>query len=431
VTLANAETASVPWRESRGWTVVFAGCIGCGAGLAALPFYGLSSFMAPLEREFGWTRTQIGLASTCLTVGVLVSVPFIGRACDRFGVRALVLPSIVLLAAALASLSLIGPHVWTLYAGYLLAAVLGAGTTPVSYATAVAGWFSKHRGLALGVTLAGTGLSGFFAPRILTEVIVDHGWRAGWLAMAALSLIALPVTLLFLRDPPVRDSLAAPAHEPVGFTLSEAVHSYRFWIIAAAFFTISLGISGVIINMIPLLLDAGLSAAQAAQIASFIGVGVIVARLTIGYVVDRVFAPVVGAVVFLITGAGCWLLATAGPAVAPYAAGVIGFAMGAEVDLIAYLVSRYFGLKHYGAINGCSYASYNAGAAFSPFLVGALFSATGGYALALQLTAALCAIGGLTLLALGAYPSMESGQAPFLPRKSRTHSAVARNPPKG
>lgn len=405
MTLANAETAEVPWRESRGWTVVFGGCIGSAAGLAALPFYGLSSFMAPLEREFGWTRTQIGMASTCLTVGVLVSVPFIGRACDRFGVRALVLPSILLLAAVLASLSMIGPHVWTLYAGYLLAAILGAGTTPVTYAAAVAGWFSKHRGLALGVTLAGTGLSGFFAPRILTEVIADHGWRAGWLAMAGLSLIALPIAFFFLRDPPQRDSRVSDAGEPVGFTLRAAVRSYRFWIIAGAFFTISLGISGVIINMIALLQDAGLSAAQAAQIASLIGVGVIVARLSIGYIVDRVFAPAVGAVVFVFTAAGCWLLATAGPAVAPYAAGIIGFAMGAEVDLIAYLVSRYFGLKHYGAINGCSYASYNAGAAFSPFLIGALFTATGGYSLALELTAILCAVGGLTLLALGPYPA--------------------------
>jgi MFS family permease len=385
-----------------------AGCIGSAAGLAALPFYGLSSFMAPLENEFGWTRTQIGLASTCLTVGVLVSVPFVGRACDRFGVRRLVLPSIMLLAAVLASLSLMGPNVWSLYAGYTFAALLGAGTTPVSYATAVAGWFSKHRGLALGVTLAGTGLSGFFAPRILTAVIADHGWRAGWLTMAALSLIALPVAFCFLRDPPGRDMPARAVQAPVGFTLREALRSYRFWIIAGSFFTISLGISGVIINMIAMLQDVGLSAAHAARIASLIGIGVIAARLTIGYVVDRVFAPVVGAVVFLITAAGCWLLATAGAAVAPYAALLIGFAMGAEVDLIAYLVSRYFGLKHYGAINGCSYASYNAGAALSPFLIGALFTATGGYVLALELTAVLCAMGGLTLLTLGAYPSRES-----------------------
>jgi hypothetical protein len=62
-------------------------------------------------------------------------------------------------------------------------------------------------------------------------------------------------------------------------------------------------------------------------------------------------------------------------------------------------------LRHYGAINGCGYASFNAGAAFSPFLIGALFSATGGYALALELTAALCSVGGLALLALGPYPS--------------------------
>jgi MFS family permease len=226
--------------------------------------------------------------------------------------------------------------------------------------------------------------------------------------MAGLSLSALPLAFWFLRDPPqVRRVTEVPVADE-GMELSEALRSYRFWTIAAAFFAVSLGISGLILNMIAMLQDAGIPAAQAARIASFIGVGVIAARLSIGYVVDRVFAPAVGAGVLLLTAAGCWLLAAGGPDLAIGAALLIGFAMGAEVDLIAYLVSRYFGLRHFGVINGCGYAAYNAGAAISPFLIGTLFSLTGTYALALEITAGLCALAGLSLLTLGAYPLSQS-----------------------
>jgi MFS family permease len=388
--------------------VVAAGSIGSAAGLAALPFYGLSSFMTPLEVAFGWTRSEIGLASTFLTTGIFLTVPYVGRACDRFGVRRVVLLSIVLFAGALATLSFIGRNIWSLYLGYALISILGAGTTPVSYSTATARWFTQRRGLALGITLAGTGLAAFFAPRILTTVIAEHGLRAGWLVMAGLSLSALPLAFWFLRDPPqVRRVTEVPVADE-GMELSEALRSYRFWTIAAAFFAVSLGISGLILNMIAMLQDAGIPAAQAARIASFIGVGVIAARLSIGYVVDRVFAPAVGAGVLLLTAAGCWLLAAGGPDLAIGAALLIGFAMGAEVDLIAYLVSRYFGLRHFGVINGCGYAAYNAGAAISPFLIGTLFSLTGTYALALEITAGLCALAGLSLLTLGAYPLSQS-----------------------
>lgn len=387
------------------WAVVIAGCIGSAAGLAALPFYGLSSFMAPLHEAFGWSREQIGLASTCLTVGIFLLVPGVGWACDRFGVRRVVLPSIVLFAAAIAGLSIIGPSVSSLYVGYAIMAVVGAGTTPVSYSAVVARWFSSQRGLALGVTLAGTGVTAFFAPRILTAIIADHGWRSGWIALSGMALLALPFAFAFLHDEATGASARRGAQpEQTGMTLPEALRTYRLWVIAGAFFGVSLGISGLIINMIAMLQDAGLTATQAARIASLIGIGVIAARLTIGYVMDRVFAPAVGACVLVLTAAGCLLLATAGPAAATIAALLIGFAMGAEVDLIAYLVSRYFGLRHFGAINGYGYAAYNAGAAASPFVVGRLYSATGNYTLALEITSGLCVIAAASLLTLGRYP---------------------------
>jgi MFS family permease len=404
--------------ESRGWPVVVTGCIGSAVGLAALPFYGLSSFMKPLEQEFGWSRTQIGLASTCLTIGLFTTAPFIGYACDRLGIRRVVLPSIVLLAACLAALSLIGPGVWSLYVGYLLMAVLGSGTTPVTYSAAVAPRYSRRRGLALGLTLAGTGLAGVFAPRILTAVIASHGWRSGWLVMSGFALIAWPLAFRFLRSSPtahgeVSRGAGSALAEPMGHTLREASRDYRFWVIAGAFFAISLGISGLILNMIVMLEDAGLPAARAAATASLIGVGVIAARVSVGYLLDRFFAPAVGTCVFLITAAGCWLLATNGPSTATLAAFLIGFAMGSEVDLIAYLVARYFGLRQYGAINGWGYSSYNVGAALSPFLVGSLFAATGGYAVPLECAAVLCSLGGLSLLALGPYEPSRTGVSKY------------------
>lgn len=400
---------------SRGWGIILASAAGCGLGLSALPFYGLGPLMTPLGEEFGWSRTEISIAFTFMTLGLLIAGPLIvGRLSDRIGVRAVALASIPLFALTLFALQFIqqgpegAPGPVLLWVGYLAMAFLGAGTSPITYTRAVNAWFDRNRGLALGLTLAGTGAMGIILPMILGRVAPEFGWRGGFITLAILAALAWPIVALLLKNAPAAGA-QVHAGSALGATLGEAVKNYRFWALGIAFLILALGIAGLVVHLFPMLTDAGLTPAEAGDIAALIGVGVIVGRVIIGFLVDRIFGPLVAIVVFLITAVGCVLLADGGIAIAPYAAFLIGFALGAEVDLIAYFTSRYFGMKRYGEIYGWQYGFYGLGAAFAPVLMGALFTAGGGtYTLALHVSAGLCVVACALLGVLGRYPTFKA-----------------------
>lgn len=119
------------------------------------------------------------------------------------------------------------------------------------------------------------------------------------------------------------------------------------------------------------------------------GIALIAGRLLIGFLIDRVFAPYVTAVVFSLVGLGCLALAWGGISYAIIAAIALGFAVGAEVDLIGYFTARYFGLAHYGAIYGLQYSFFILGAGLAPIITGRIWDVTGNYDVALVLAAGL------------------------------------------
>ena len=132
-----------------------------------------------------------------------------------------------------------------------------------------------------------------------------------------------------------------------------------------------------------------MTAAEAGGLAAILGVSVMVGRLLIGFLIDRIFAPYLTAVVFALVGLGCLSLAIGGLDYALVAAIALGFAVGAEVDLIGYYTARCFGLAHYGAIYGLQYSIFIMGAGISPILIGHIWDVTGNYDLGLMLAAAL------------------------------------------
>jgi MFS family permease len=166
------------------------------------------------------------------------------------------------------------------------------------------------------------------------------------------------------------------------------------------FIVVAAGASALVVHMVPMLRDAGLDAAAAARVASVIGIGIILGRLLIGWLIDRVFAPRVAAVIFAIAAGGCLMLAYGGAEQARPAAFMIGFALGAEVDLMAYLISRYFGLRHYGFLYGSIYAGFWVGIAGGPALAGRLFDQLGNYALTLLILCGLFVVGAVCALSL-------------------------------
>jgi len=277
------------------------------------------------------------------------------------------------------------------------------GSTPVSYTRSVNERFDAGRGLALGLTLSGTGIAAFFGPPAVAAIIAGQGWRSAYFQMAALVTLAIPIIFHLLgarpmpAPRPVTKAAIEAGEKPARLALSAMLADSRFLRLLVIFFFLALGVSGFVLHLIPMLTDAGMPAIEAAGIQARLGLAVIVGRLAVGAAVDHFFAPRVAAVSLCLTIAGILALAIIGPSVAPLSALAIGFALGAEVDLIGYLTVRYFGLGHYGRRYGILYGAFVLGTGCSPLLIAAIAEHAGGYRPALWTCAAMVTIATLLL----------------------------------
>lgn len=392
----------------RGWSLILAAATGVGLGITGLTFYTLGIFIGPLTQEFGWSRTSLASATILTTLTTLFLGPFVGRLADRFGGRAVGLVSLVGLAAGLGGLSLIGAELWSFYLAFGIAMVLGAGTLPIVWTRAVNAGFDKARGMALGLTLTGTGVIAILAPPYTQWLIADHGWRTAYLGQAALVLaIGLPVVWLLFHEVggAKRAATTAPVTRP-GLTAAAARRSRQFWMLGVGFLFASFAVSALIVHLVSILSGGGMERASAVWAASLLGFAIIAGRLGIGVLVDRFYAPAVAFGILAIAGAACFLLMLAGTnlSLALAAVVLIGLAAGAEVDLVAYLASRYFGLRAYGEIYGWQLGFFALGAGLGPMGVGRLYDATGSYTVGLIACAIGFGVGAILIGLLGRYP---------------------------
>ncbi len=189
-----------------------------------------------------------------------------------------------------------------------------------------------------------------------------------------------------------------------GVSVKESLHMSHFWMLIAIFFLISTAVVGLIPNFIPLLQDAGLAADQVGSYAAALGVSVMLGRLLTGFLIDRIFAPHLTAIIFLCVSLACISLAVGGVDYALFAGIALGFAVGAEVDLIGYYTARYFGLKNYGMVYGFQYSSFLVGAGISPILAGSIWDNTGNYDMALIAASALLLVVVVLSLLLPRFP---------------------------
>jgi predicted MFS family arabinose efflux permease len=380
------ESTKVRKQEiAQGWLVLVTSLFGIAVGAASLLFYSIGVFFEPFQHEFGWNRGQISGALIYLTLGFVISGPIAGWLIDRYGARIVALVSIPMLALTMAGLHQLGNSLTAFYALFFAAGSAGGGTTPIVYTRVVNGSFSSSRGLALGIVLAGTGIAALVLPPALAATIGASGWRTGFMLLAIAAALAWPLVLVGFRG--VEGAGVPRKKNTDGVDRAEALKSRVFWTIAIGFIAVAAAISGLVVHMVPLLRDTGMPLPRAAAIASFIGIGVIVGRVLVGWTIDRLFAPHVAAVVFLLTASGCLLLNLGGASTAPFAAFLLGFALGAEIDLIAYLTARYFGMKNYGFLYGSIYSMFSIGAAAGPAIVGQLFDSYGSYRIALWVMA--------------------------------------------
>jgi predicted MFS family arabinose efflux permease len=390
-----------PW-----WVVVGAvtGLIVCNGPVLAFTF---GVFLKPIMADMGWQR---GTASFALAFGELfgaVTVPVLGLMMDRWSIRRVALPGIVAFAACLGLLGLT-PHSLPIFIIlFAMVSIAGAIQTPLGYTKAIAAWFDRRRGLALGVALAGVGLGGIIVPQVAQVLIAQLGWRGAYASLGLLVLvIALPAVGLWIREPRPGEGEHRVHHDAgmaPGLSAREAVGTLRFWLLAAAFFLVAMALLGSSAHVVPLLTDRGLSPAVATATFGLFGLSTLIGRVVTGFLVDRIFAPYIAAVFWFAPVAGFALLMS-GTGFLP-AAGVflIGLGLGSEVDMLAFLNSRYFGQRAFGQLYGYFFMAFALGGACGRFLGGYLFDVARSYGPAL-IGAAVALVTAIALLSrLGGY----------------------------
>lgn len=396
---------------------------GLGYSIGVIHVYSLGAFMEPLQNAFGWSRADASLGLTIVGMASAVAALPIGLVVDRLGPRRVGLIGVLLMAV---SFGLLSTATGTLSNWILLWSVIAFASFWVQttvWTSAVATRFETSRGLAFAVTLSGGSLAAAALPPLATALIGRFEWRGAFLALAvSWGVLVFAAVLFFFRgardgprraeitetsavaDTPAEDSPAtvAPAVELPGVTLGAGMRSATFYKLLAAAGLFAFTTLGVVVHLVPILRASGAAPLAAAGTASLVGLFSIAGRLGVGFLLDRFPGRVVGACAYLVPIAGAALLLLDGtnPVSQTIAAALFGLTLGAEVDVIAYLASRYFGLKNFGGLFGCMVGALSLGTAFGPLAAGATFDRFGGYEPFLILTIVLMALSSLALASL-------------------------------
>jgi MFS family permease len=408
-------SAAQEWKSN--WTLVLASSVGFSFFSVMLSTTGL--FMEPVTRELGWSRTLYSSGVSIATITTAVLSPFFGILIDRLGSRRLALPGVLVTMAAMAAFGLTNGAPWQ---WMLLWFVFGATSVSIKstiWTAAVLGVFERSKGLALGLTMAGTALSQVLVPPVGDWLINHFGWRAAyvWLGLGWGSLTFVLCLFFFFdlhdvarRRPAKGGEAAAPAVADLpGLTVAEAGRDWALWRVGVSNFVVMVLTQGLNAHLIPILTDAGVSRTSAALLSSLGGIAGIAGKLITGALLDRFRPNWIGGLT-LGAAALTFLLLMEGirsPALIVFALLVNGYAAGTKTQITGYLTASYGGMKSFGVVYGTMAALMALAAGLGPLLAGRVYDVFGGYGPFLLAGAIGCALGGAIIISLPAYPKWE------------------------
>lgn len=410
--------AAIDFTEFRSaWKILILSLAGVAVSINAALLYGFGTLVVPLNQAFGWTKPELQACITFLFGGAVISLQLVGWFNLRYGIKRVTVVSLLLLVLGYLATTQLTPSIWSMYLAFALLPIVGMGTLAVTWTQLLSLWYERNRGLALAIGLSGTGLTAAIIPRLMTWGIEQWDWRAAFIILAILNLVVLlPLTLLWFRLPEVAGNsntatrsdhtgddllLALP-----GMSFRQGMRSGKFWICNLALSLVVSSVVGMVTSTIPLLQSKGLSAADAGLIFSGFGISLIVGRMLIGYLLDRLWPPAVAAASLMMPAVGCmiYLGGTTDFQMLLMAAMLVGFGAGAEFDIAAFLVARYFGLREYGRLFGVHQGLNTVASALAPLLFAFMLSRSGDYSAMLVYCMVCCLIGPLLLLMLGRAP---------------------------
>jgi len=410
---AQPAPATVASEFAAGWPVLAGAMVGIGVGVIALPSPAIGVFMRDLQTEFGWSRTEISLGPTILIAVLALVSPALGWVADRVAAVWIASFSLSALALSLFLFSRLGPELAVYYVGFAAMAAASAGAATLVYARVISAAFVKGRGLALGIAMIGNGITGIILPILLVPYAASAGWRSGFVALALVVLIAIPLVAALLSR--TRHGVAAGGQHAAaggeGVAFAQALRDPIFWTMALSFAMIPFAAGGMHLHFLAYLADEGVDPAEAGVIASFGGVALIVGRLLTGWLIDHAFAPHVAAVMMATSAACIAAMGVFGAPAAVLGAVAFGLSIGAELDLIGYMTARYFGMRAFGRIYGLLYASVLVGSGFSPLAYGLIVDITHSYAAGLYGGALILFLSALLFLTMRRFPPLHAPNA--------------------
>jgi predicted MFS family arabinose efflux permease len=406
---------------ARNWKVVLAGAL--GMALASAGVYVMGIFIHPLELEFGWSRAEIVAGMTIISLFGMICAPFVGLIVDRFGPRRIGVFGVLIGCASLASLSLTGPSIWSWWALWMPIALAGTCMTPTIWTSGVSSLFDTGRGMALALVLGGTALCSTLTPILGNYFIETLGWRHAFWALAGFwGILVIPVVLLFFTSASDRNRIVSVSQKLdlaalTGIGVREALHSGKYIRLALAAFLSTLVVVSLVTGLVPILTSLAIKRQTAANLAGLIGIASITGRLSGGYLLDRMNGNLIGAASMILAVVPCAML-LAFPGAIPVAAGavlVLGFSLGVQLNAVTYLVSRHFGMLHYGVLFGIVVGLLSIATGTGPLLISFVYDRTNTYAGVLWGFIPVCLLTAILFASLGRYPVFDAPVATTSP----------------
>jgi MFS family permease len=380
-----------------GWWIVTA-CFFINLFVGSIVFFSFTAFFEPIHREFGWSYTQISLASSLRGLEMGILAPLVGVLVDRLGSRKLMLAGSIIIGVGLLTLSLTR-SLAMFYAAFLLIAFGAGGCTSVVTMTVVANWFQKNIGLALGIMASGFGASGLLIP-LIVSLIDDFGWRTALVILAiGMWAIGIPLSLMVRErsESSMNESGSYERNEwldqGVEVSFGEAVKSKTFVYLNLAEMIRMIAVTAVVVHLMPYLTTLGFQRTTGGMAAAALPLISILGRFGFGWWGDRYDKRIVLAATFLIMAGGLLafsMLRDRGMVLLFLLLFSPGF--GGSMVVRGAILREYFGKASFGKMIGIVLGSASIGGILGPTLAGYAFDRLGDYTLVWQVGAALSMI---------------------------------------
>lgn len=361
--------------------------------------YSFAAFFKAFQAEFGAPRGDVALVfSVAAFVWFLCGAPG-GMLADRFGPRRVTGAGVACLVLAL-WLASRADSVIMLYATYSIGIGIGVGLVYVPSVGAVQPWFERNRAAASGIAIAGIGAGNFVVPLLAAWLIERFGWRGAYLALTLFVLVLGAAAALSMKEKTVlKRGEALP-----GVGLGEALKRGEFWLLYLSLFFSCVGVFVPMVHLGPFAQDLGYSEAQGVALVSFVGLGSLLGRFTIGPFADRLGRR--ASLVAMYAGLGAMLLVWWGSSA--YGALVffaIAFGMfyGGCVALLPTIVMDLYGARAVSGIIGWLYTGAGLGTLLGPWLAGVAYDAYATYDIPILASAALAFLAAACVLVMATH----------------------------